>query len=1021
MLSSTAVIANQQAYEAHHISRSSIEIPLSLHDALALTQRFSDWQVSSSDRVVLYAMPSECCPALAQYVPQNQAKDDESSHSSRITVILQAAAGRRIDLRDSLRSIEEYENLLSEPESDTFQNIFSAKLDIVKKDYDVYSQRCYWDVDLLPKILTDSHIDTRCCGPEFNGSSENVIFGPLIGAVSHYHAEVLLESSCYGYIELLATDQLTGEHYLCMQYVKANIPKTFTFANLRANHAYDVTILDHDRVVKYPAYNRGTFTTLKLINETVKAKEAKQIDAIIANLQQQVPVTLMDYSSTSASVIEAADHSSVPSEQVIVSRLPSRRYSRSEHPSENIVSRANSRRFDSQTTFSRIMSQRKSAHIPEDGCSVHKSVFHRLSNPLNSISIRPRPSMREPMTIHQRTELQLAEVIAEGNETAALKMSTKERVNDNDTDASKHRRNSSILAIGRIHASLDLHDASNRERAIQCEKLVSELLTNLMIPFNPISEVIHFGSPIDVSMIREDVLSHAAQLEDVLETASRHQQHKQSLEASEMIYNRLVDCIRSGYRLCWHASSLYRSFLAHGSHLFVHDPILDLFEIFDVVDYSGLRRDLSEATILQLASAMQSSFQEVCMIRPERRYLYLGNHQAMVYHLKPNLLSMDKDLISALEHQALHNFLVDSVKTSSVSILIIASPLPLLHPDAAEQIAAETTGCNIHDFYGQLRYSYRDLGVLQLIDEHWLKHGRSAIIVSSGGENFTMKITPKLNDSQTTSGVLHQVVCGPLIGSKASKPRQENPPAELEVKLSTSSYDCSVNYTTAEEPMLAILTASTATAVDPAYPSFTNKLTLTHAVATSIPDYASSIWQQIIRYLNAIDDEISIDPMRKKDEALVEELKDESAWKVLRAVDKIMNDRYIGIFNEVYHHFQAIELLRQSCQLASLYKTIAYLIYECRQQTLPRAIADLLAQPSSMTMHLLWQLHLRMKRSGEDRLVWEQSNSGLGIGELDEHLIAIAAMRQDCESFVRFLRHVVSAQILSEYFATYHK
>lgn len=1006
VLSSTPIIANKELFSVYLEDRQSMEIPLSLHDALALTERMVRWQSENLDRVTLYVMPtiSDNIPAIGRFAPRLQSTD-KGSRNCKITVLLQTAANDRIQIHDRPRSIQDFEKLCLDEDPSAISDT-SFTFEITKRNYEIYPQRCYWDIDIRPKqnlhtskeSFPESHLSAICCGPDYHGSSQHVIFGPLVGAVSQCHAEVLLEFSCFGYIELVASDQITGERFISLQYVVPNIPKIFTFANLRSNHPFDISIVDHNLIPRFSSFIRGSFTTLEFINSSIKAKENQQRSDIISDLHRQIP-------AVDISAIDLAT-ARTPASQRPISLLSSRMSSRleanqSKAQSENPTSELPPQVETDHPSVANLPSYRRPAQKPEDK-SVRKSAFRLLSHPLSSIKLRSVRIGQE--TVRKKMDPP-SDAIAEENEVLVPKTPSVfiEAPIEEKLPEIQRPRNINIIAIGRQHSSFDLHLAADRDRAIQGDLLVSDLVSNLLTPFNSISEVLHFGSQIDASMIREEVLSYAAQLEE-------YTSHDQSFSSDDLdiIVRRLKDCLKSCYRLCWQSSTLRKSLLANGSHIFIHDPVLDLFEVFGVTDYSGLKRDLNEETVQFLVRTMKEAFLDLCTFQRET-FRCIGNDNALIYHLKPDLLSSGGHLISKEQYHDLREFLLGLQEPlqPNPSLLFLTSPIVFIHPDATEQFTAETSGISINDFYGQLRYSYRDISILSVIEEHWLKQGRNAIILCSGMTNFSMKITPK---NPLSHGSLHQVVCGP-IGSRNTNSKSST--LELEITLPSSSFTCGVSYAS-EEPMVSVINANQGDSS----PIFTDNISSTLSSQNkgiTMPAYASDIWQLIISYLNGIDDEISIDPKREK--ASVEGLNDDSAWKVLKALDKIINYRHVDLFNQIYHRFQSIELLRQSSPLPSLYAALFNLIYEYRQQTFPKEIADLLPQPSSLTIHILWHLHVRMRQSDQDRLDHVSSLGGDVLLSDDDHMIAISAMRNDCDGFVRYLRHLFGAQILSEYFA----
>lgn len=187
-------------------------------------------------------------------------------------------------------------------------------------DYNVATacvRRSYWDVSLLPPVAgmmrgsevispRPAEFTTQCISDW--KKSVAVVVGPVIGQVTATSANILLETSEDGYLELICRDQLTGVEYSCACNMRSMRPSIFTFDNLVPNRPYEVTLAEppsaHALIdprdistaspellfKTVPPSVRGSFTTLRHSDLTVEESSDKQAAQQLREQAHNLPV-----------------------------------------------------------------------------------------------------------------------------------------------------------------------------------------------------------------------------------------------------------------------------------------------------------------------------------------------------------------------------------------------------------------------------------------------------------------------------------------------------------------------------------------------------------------------------------------------------------------------------------------------------------------------------------------------------------------------------------------------------------
>jgi hypothetical protein len=204
-------------------------------------------------------------------------------------------------------------------------------------------------------------------------------------------------------------------------------------------------------------------------------------------------------------------------------------------------------------------------------------------------------------------------------------------------------------------------------------ELLDEVREMLSVPWSALDLVVHLGSSADLTRRLEAIVKALAEAE------MSHESQDQHLADAE-------EALRDVYRLSWGANGKCRALLAHGQHLFISSPVLDILAAFDSQSLREIIRDrLSDfcsERLLSIVSRLQCEYQfYTSSLEP----LYFCNGRLLGYTLqlgavlKQDLLSTPtSDLVSVDQLAALTHWLSCS---GTVEHLVIFSALPIIEGD----------------------------------------------------------------------------------------------------------------------------------------------------------------------------------------------------------------------------------------------------------------------------------------------------------------------------------------------------
>ena len=248
-------------------------------------------------------------------------------------------------------------------------------------------------------------------------------------------------------------------------------------------------------------------------------------------------------------------------------------------------------------------------------------------------------------------------------------------------------------------------------------------------------------------------------MDGVLSLVSRAEaslRHRQT-DLHDQYLHQAHELLRGAYKMHWGGSSA-RQLFAHGSHLVVSNPMLNLLHAFNASTLRQLSRDLSPFTtqsLLRMITVLNSQYESALwdggievpngdgFVRAQHRVHFQAGGSVAMFPLQLRTLS-SQDNFGTSEDGLLSEYVFDSLRTlldcgnvsspvgnqeSGICTLVIISPLPVVHHDPqlleGTFVTAETLGM-----------VYSPTEVLRLLDIlcNWASKvpGREVVIVAGG-------------------------------------------------------------------------------------------------------------------------------------------------------------------------------------------------------------------------------------------------------------------------------------------------
>lgn len=356
------------------------------------------------------------------------------------------------------------------------------------------------------------------------------------------------------------------------------------------------------------------------------------------------------------------------------------------------------------------------------------------------------------------------------------------------------------------------------ERIFMLESM--ELLRNFgdinSVPWNGIDLVIHCGHNVDFMSCIDDVVGNIHRLEELQSSLSKYDRysctgnmltvprnnltviHSKSLEDEIARLNRRIeDKLRDCYRLHWGTSCVQSVLLAHGSHVFVSSPMLDLLQAFQASSLRQLSRDLSNPCVqmlLEVITRLHNEYQhpDTTQNMPEKHYFMNGHITTFI--LKPQIVfnqdnnnnnnggTRDECLISEEYFASLGDVLnttkganddmlaAAATTDESVQVLLLISPLPIISDDNIGTVGDPLYSSNQPSSTRKVQYTTRE--VLRLLDmlTQWIEQSESReVLIIAGGNAVgyeTSISAEQLAGPSSAVTTLRQLCIGTLIGIK---------------------------------------------------------------------------------------------------------------------------------------------------------------------------------------------------------------------------------------------------------------
>lgn len=631
---------------------------------------------------------------------------------------------------------------------------FSVEYDIAT----VCPRRSFWDVRSIaatkPTRSATSTTGWRAGDPacfEIEAITDSqqpvaVTLGPVVGRVTGTSAVVLMEFARDTHVELLCVDQITGAEFSCTRLARALRPCTFTFDLLVTNRAYDIVLAE-------PGVR---FSRIGLSDSSLASLRWREAhDTFDCEIVRGSFCTLR---SKASNLTRGGGE-----EKAGGGASPAVKFADNHEQNQRVVAslREEARRVDRDAAIS----------------------FPAASRPPRGPPVEATTADFDAVTPMHRTTRVLVVGENKPSWTRVLAAQDEELI-----DTSGLGRDREHLAEGGVMA-----------RTIGSSWLARS--------WSSVELVIHCGYSADLSGVLPGVVSLLARAEALVASQARgpavsSSQATAVYQASANARNMFAasrigtgdgggfsgsssagayatdrhssqvrdllaqaeDQLRGAYRLHWGAS-VTRDLLAHGAHLFVSSPSLDLLNAFGVSSLRQLAADLSPfctACLIDLITVLDNDYQR-SIWKPEMSSVpnflglsggpvlqaglnngkhqvhYLAEGKAVVFSLSPRLLfqqdnsgtSLD-NLIPEEQLDALDALLHNS-NSDGFNMLILASPLPLVLDDPQ---VLDTCFLSTEQKYQGGAMAYTPAEVLVLLDllAAWMEESlaREVVVVTGG-------------------------------------------------------------------------------------------------------------------------------------------------------------------------------------------------------------------------------------------------------------------------------------------------
>jgi hypothetical protein len=427
----------------------------------------------------------------------------------------------------------------------------------------------------------------------------SLVVGPIIGQITPTSAIIMLETFGGQYVELRCIDEITGVQYCSMKKTIARRPCIFTFDNLAPNRAYDVYCAD-PYLSSSGGYNSSATNT----------SNKNQSDADSHNEQLQYTLTAMEKDPMVAMVRGTF---TTPGKLTLLL---------SPTDSEKKVIMQGDSEYQTTTGL------RKGLTDSIEGTKRDEN--ERQEKTRNAVGVGGEINGEDVDNVDDEDNEDGDDVAVD---TLSVKYSGDKGKEQIETSEIKNallsassilpgRVVSRIFVLGSNKPSrISFPGISHREGGEDClrdgENRASEkslllggfnmsraLVDVTSRAWGGVDLVVHVGYSVDLAVTVDRAVSLIVQAEHVaMKERSSSVSLSQSQAESYLLQAR--EQLRSAYTLHWGGSSV-RSLLAHGSHLFVSDPALDLINMFHASSMRQLTRDQGPFVTGHLLTMMRS-------------------------------------------------------------------------------------------------------------------------------------------------------------------------------------------------------------------------------------------------------------------------------------------------------------------------------------------------------------------------------------------------------------------------------
>lgn len=407
----------------------------------------------------------------------------------------------------------------------------------------------------------------------------SLVVGPIIGQITPTSAIIILETFGEQHIELRCIDEITGVQHCSMKKTTARGPCIFTFDNLAPNRAFDVYCAD-----LYPSSSGGYNSS------ATNTPNNEQLQYTLTAMEKTPMVAMVRGTFTTPGELPLLIPPTDSEKKVIMQ-------GDSEYRTATCLRKGLTDSIEGKKRAENEWQEKTKNEVGVEG-EINGEDIDDV--PIDTLSVKHSGDQGKEQI--ETSEIKNARLLASsdfpGRVISRIFVLGSNKPSRISFPGISHRG-------GGEDCSGDGKNRANEKSSLLRGYNMSRALVDVTSrAWGGVDLVVHVGYSVDLAVTVDRAVSlivqaeHAAMNERSSSVSfTKNQAESYLLQAREQL--------RSAYTLHWGGSSV-RSLLAHGSHLFVSDPTLDLINMFHASSMRQLTRDLGPFVTGHLLTMMRS-------------------------------------------------------------------------------------------------------------------------------------------------------------------------------------------------------------------------------------------------------------------------------------------------------------------------------------------------------------------------------------------------------------------------------